>query len=754
MTDITANVIVSMPSQLFTMARSFKAVANGKIYIGKIDTDPVNPENQIQVYVENEDGSHVSVAQPIIINAAGYPVYNGQIAKFVTVQGHSMAVYDAYGAQQFYFPNVLKYDPDQFGPDFKDQLAQDGSYINDDTKGDALIGVHLPAIGAIHRTQHDKNQDFITPQDFGVKMDGTDSTDAINAFVEYVNAIPNTDGIPVGVLFPPGTISYSKDMHFTRPVRIICEGTVFHYLGSGNAFNMGPYDLSGDYNGATGKTPFNKHYSIEGAVFKGGTTSGYAINFAHWVTYCDVSNCEFRAFGGDGSWAVNAEFNNWRVSVRDCLFEAHTDFIADRVNTRNFVRCPGYYEDPVLGKVVDLWSTLLTATNNKVEGVGWSRGGVAYWISGWRTVIEGGANNGMLTDVIVSAGCADVTLLNFYSEKPFGPEEGEVIKCIQLSYDDDPYFTGSKADGGAGMVDNGASTFVKRLTVNGSYANMGQPNHVSQFIHFSQNVALENFCIDKATFTHYYYPIVTQPEIPGHRNWYIGDVRFDGDLDKISYLIETQYAGVYKPSYSSRVKNLLKVFDASSIVTGFDSSAPVNTSFGTVGISAISDETGGSIRLTKRATNNTSEGGYERNRLDMQRNAFQLSCITPATSQTYLQMVFEVDISPSKIQGVTSCLSFIAKSYTSGGVLLTGTIVSPSGINTAGDTDVLVASDGNFYRYFIHFRVEPMTLGANLDSPDKVLVNINLPVGKVFDVDLASLVFTIGDIAYPLAACY
>lgn len=114
MTDITANVIVSMPSQLFTMARSFKAVANGKIYIGKIDTDPVNPENQIQVYVENEDGSHVPVSQPIIINAAGYPVYNGQIAKFVTVQGHSMAVYDAYGAQQFYFPNVLKYDPEQF----------------------------------------------------------------------------------------------------------------------------------------------------------------------------------------------------------------------------------------------------------------------------------------------------------------------------------------------------------------------------------------------------------------------------------------------------------------------------------------------------------------------------------------------------------------------------------------------------------------------------------------------------------------
>ncbi|EYE28990.1 bifunctional tail protein [Escherichia coli 1-110-08_S3_C1] len=71
--------------------------------------------------MENEDGSHVPVSQPIIINAAGYPVYNGQIAKFVTVQGHSMAVYDTYGAQQFYFPNVLKYDPDQLRQDLSSQ---------------------------------------------------------------------------------------------------------------------------------------------------------------------------------------------------------------------------------------------------------------------------------------------------------------------------------------------------------------------------------------------------------------------------------------------------------------------------------------------------------------------------------------------------------------------------------------------------------------------------------------------------------
>lgn len=113
MADIVPNIVVSMPAQQFTLARSFKAASNGKIYIGKIDTDPVNSENQIQVYIEGEGGSYVPVAQPIVINAGGYPVYSGQIAKFVTVEGHSMAIYDASGEQQFYFPNVLKYDPDQ-----------------------------------------------------------------------------------------------------------------------------------------------------------------------------------------------------------------------------------------------------------------------------------------------------------------------------------------------------------------------------------------------------------------------------------------------------------------------------------------------------------------------------------------------------------------------------------------------------------------------------------------------------------------
>uniref|UniRef100_A0A1A9VZ06 Bacteriophage P22 tailspike N-terminal domain-containing protein n=1 Tax=Glossina brevipalpis TaxID=37001 RepID=A0A1A9VZ06_9MUSC len=111
MADITPNIVVSMPSQIFTQRREFKSCSNGKIYIGKIDTDPTIAENQIPVYLENEDGKYTRVGQPLIIGTGGYPVYNGQIAKFVTEEGHAMAVYDGDGVQQFYFPNVLKYEP-------------------------------------------------------------------------------------------------------------------------------------------------------------------------------------------------------------------------------------------------------------------------------------------------------------------------------------------------------------------------------------------------------------------------------------------------------------------------------------------------------------------------------------------------------------------------------------------------------------------------------------------------------------------
>lgn len=192
-----------MPSQLFTLARKFQAASNGKIYIGKIDTDPTLPENQIQVYLENEDGSRVPVTQPLIINQAGFPVYNGQIAKFVTVEGHSMAVYDSYGAQQFYYPNVLKYDPDQFELRFRSELKSgDGSLIG--------IGNGL--------TLDQKINEIKSVIDYGVTGDGSDESSALQSAINsgIVN-IPNDMNINISsVNVPHGTMfNFGKNSSIT-----------------------------------------------------------------------------------------------------------------------------------------------------------------------------------------------------------------------------------------------------------------------------------------------------------------------------------------------------------------------------------------------------------------------------------------------------------------------------------------------------------------------------------------------------------
>lgn len=212
MTDITANVVVSMPSQLFTMARSFKAVANGKIYIGKIDTDPVNPENQIQVYVENEDGSHVPVSQPIIINTAGYPVYNGQIAKFVTVQGHSMAVYDAYGAQQFYFPNVLKYDPDQLRQELESGIGASIIGYGSSTVKDALDSVVNKRVLYFSR--------FGTLQSLQSYITSNNLKNVEIIFDQVVNFGPGSGGL--------GTIVSLSDMDYLAVKGLVIRDTLLY----------------------------------------------------------------------------------------------------------------------------------------------------------------------------------------------------------------------------------------------------------------------------------------------------------------------------------------------------------------------------------------------------------------------------------------------------------------------------------------------------------------------------------------------
>ncbi|EMF03287.1 phage head-binding domain-containing protein [Serratia marcescens] len=199
MAETNPSVVVSMPTQLFTLARAFKAAANGRIYIGKIDTDPTIPENQIQAYLENEDGSSIPVSQPMIIGPAGFPVYNGQIAKFTTTTTHSMAVYDAYGVQQFYFPNVLKYDPGEFaGPG-----------------GAGKIGIGYPEGTQFNYTTVKAELGYSLDMFGGDPTGATNSYDAMTRAIAFFNTTEPTRRVlklhgkyvlegPTGWTLPPG----------------------------------------------------------------------------------------------------------------------------------------------------------------------------------------------------------------------------------------------------------------------------------------------------------------------------------------------------------------------------------------------------------------------------------------------------------------------------------------------------------------------------------------------------------------------
>ena len=108
-----SDILVTSPYHPFTLPNQFKAVFNGFIYCGTVDA--VDPSvSQVQVYLVNESGDKVPVAQPLRTNAGGFLVYNGQPAKFVTDSNHSLLVRDSLGNQLWYGPDMANFDPSSF----------------------------------------------------------------------------------------------------------------------------------------------------------------------------------------------------------------------------------------------------------------------------------------------------------------------------------------------------------------------------------------------------------------------------------------------------------------------------------------------------------------------------------------------------------------------------------------------------------------------------------------------------------------
>ena len=263
-----SNYLISMPANPFSMPRQFKAVANGEVYIGLADTDPKNPANQIPVYIVNEDGSEVQVAQPIVINEGGFPVYGGQISKFVTKQNFSMEVLDAYKAQQYYWPDLSLVDPE-----FLSGLLLSGPF---DERG-GNIGL----------------RNIVTVSDFNGKSGfDHDSKDALTAFFNHINSGINDNAVFLIDGLYKTTAALPK---ITRPVRLVGNGSAHSAILFSNVANGISLDLSSMSNGTI-------HSEMARfSILTDKSLAGYGI--------------EFLPNNGD-SQSVKLEINSMRI---DCL---------------------------------------------------------------------------------------------------------------------------------------------------------------------------------------------------------------------------------------------------------------------------------------------------------------------------------------------------------------------------------------------------------------------------------------------------
>ena len=105
-----------------------RPVFNGRVFIGNINTDPVQPENRVTVSVVNENGTLTAIPQPIITGPGGVATFQGNPVQLdVAVVQHSITIQNSLGAQVYYSPRVNIVGQATVPTDQIDQFAQFGT---------------------------------------------------------------------------------------------------------------------------------------------------------------------------------------------------------------------------------------------------------------------------------------------------------------------------------------------------------------------------------------------------------------------------------------------------------------------------------------------------------------------------------------------------------------------------------------------------------------------------------------------------
>lgn len=128
-----ANSLVRLPLPYVGDFNKGRPLFNAQIFIGEPDLDPEIPANQKAVTGRQEDGTLVTMSQPVRTSSGGYPIYNNAPIELLVDGAYSLKVLDKNDNQNYYFANVEAGRPVTFDDQvvfYRDTVAEAKADVN------------------------------------------------------------------------------------------------------------------------------------------------------------------------------------------------------------------------------------------------------------------------------------------------------------------------------------------------------------------------------------------------------------------------------------------------------------------------------------------------------------------------------------------------------------------------------------------------------------------------------------------------
>lgn len=322
-------------------------IANGYMYFGEADKDPEN--FPIAVQGRQEDGTLISLTQPIRTDAGGVPTYNGfNIVLVVSVDLYSIKILNSHLVQVYYQAessgNVSPVDVSKVFDTVADMVADPGLFVGQKcrTLGYYAIGdgggndYNIVSAGtgtddggsyidlATLQAKGLFDSNIANVSQFGAKGDdSTDNTTQMQAFLDYVSDT-------VLGLIPEGTfISGQVDVR-TKSTIIGIGASSIVKLKTGGAITDVLFRVFGNQSDPSLPSNNSLDVTIQNLKLLGTVSTDAFSEFRHLcmcqgVTNFKLLDCVIEGFQGDGlvvrSGNATAQAENYDVTVKGCTFD-------------------------------------------------------------------------------------------------------------------------------------------------------------------------------------------------------------------------------------------------------------------------------------------------------------------------------------------------------------------------------------------------------------------------------------------------